>query len=249
MPYTQYTSYAMQQNTYTPPECPNAITSEQEAIFHELIGCGGAHKAETFCPAGSYCPNSTTREICPKGYSCREGVSEPHPCSFLQACPRGSESPQNDTVTASVFTVGVIFIIIGLVFYDKLKTYGLIAFNLMYKAICKQDFEEVRVERNKKKKENVSTLFSSQRNLNFRPYKTVDVEQFRESLLATELEETHGDTERSAAMSVASSMSEWTDFSSDEKEERTDPSKLKFFMVCLRAFTTMIIFIPVMTGY
>ena len=47
-------------------------------------------------------------------------------------------------------------VIICLIFYDKLRTYGLIAFHLLYQTVYNRDFDEMRVERNKTKKKNVN---------------------------------------------------------------------------------------------
>lgn len=68
----------------TPVKCP-----ERAPARYERHGCGGS-TFEGFCPAGTYCGNSTISLPCPNGSSyCPTGVIEPLPCLSQFNCYDG----------------------------------------------------------------------------------------------------------------------------------------------------------------
>ena len=56
-------------------------------------GCGGAQAWWSDCPGGYFCPDTTTRVLCPRGHFCPRGSSSPSRCPpppFVH-CPAGTE--------------------------------------------------------------------------------------------------------------------------------------------------------------
>ena len=79
-----------------------------------VLRCGGSYSsnstgfAEIQCPAGYYCPNSTTRVLCPEGSSCRQGSTSPQSCPLLTDCAPGSPVPK-----AQGLVVVIVMVVVG----------------------------------------------------------------------------------------------------------------------------------------
>eukprot|EP01084_Bolivina_argentea_P257323 433508_1 len=231
MECTQAGSYCPTSDTAIYPDCDEAHIDGMSIIiqYPPLMGCGGSYRNDTMCPAGYYCPSPIEKHLCPKGYSCRTGSVKPYKCAAFSHCPLGSESPQNDTISASFVFVVILIIVIVLIFYDKFKAYTSKLFHKAYMKLYGQDYDVVRIEKNKRKKQNVFTFFSKDDNINYRPYNTVDVNKFNQKLLGDELE-----MQDDGALAIASLASPWSDLDSESEEDNDqkakDPQKLDFFM-------------------
>lgn len=44
--------------------------------------------------AGYYCPNTSTKIVCPKGYYCKPQSTQPWKCTLLAPCPEGTDVPR-----------------------------------------------------------------------------------------------------------------------------------------------------------
>lgn len=75
---------------------PTKPTTIYESVYMRGTVLGGNHCAgnetspQTPCPAGYYCPDTSTSIICPSGYYCKQGSLEPAKCPALASCPAGS---------------------------------------------------------------------------------------------------------------------------------------------------------------
>jgi ABC-type multidrug transport system ATPase subunit len=56
-------------------------------------GSQGGAKDQSICPAGYFCPLSTTKVQCPDGYYCKSGFEIPAPCPLLGICSTSSSDP------------------------------------------------------------------------------------------------------------------------------------------------------------
>ncbi|KAG2499694.1 hypothetical protein HYH03_002629 [Edaphochlamys debaryana] len=74
------------------------------------------------CEAGYYCPDSSTRLVCPKGYFCKAQSTAPWKCTYLTNCPEGTTVPKLSymaLVIAGVVIVGIPLIYLLLTQLDK----------------------------------------------------------------------------------------------------------------------------------
>lgn len=62
-----------------------------EAAFPGVEWLNGS--GSMYCPAGNYCPNTTSQILCPRGYFCRQGSEQPKRCPPGSFCKSGTEVP------------------------------------------------------------------------------------------------------------------------------------------------------------
>eukprot|EP00884_Botryococcus_braunii_P009426 jgi/Botrbrau1/18485/Bobra.0072s0065.1 len=80
----------------------------------------GSETLDTPCEAGYFCPNSSTKILCPAGKFCKYSSRQPRNCPWLAHCKPGAESAD-----LSLGGFLVLFIILGLLFlaYAALAAY------------------------------------------------------------------------------------------------------------------------------
>lgn len=55
-----------------------------------------AGSGNLYCEGRYYCPNTTARVLCPRGYFCKQGSTLPEHCPPGSLCPPGTEVPLNN---------------------------------------------------------------------------------------------------------------------------------------------------------
>mmetsp|Transcript_12317 Transcript_12317/g.26589 ORF Transcript_12317/g.26589 Transcript_12317/m.26589 type:complete len:1041 (+) Transcript_12317:146-3268(+) len=102
-------------DTIIPSGEDNPITAAEAVYFQGQALAGnlcpkGSITPTQSCPAGYYCPNTTTKIICPDEHYCKTGSAAPWNCSFFSVCDAGSDSPRV-TYTAVIGIVIILFAI------------------------------------------------------------------------------------------------------------------------------------------
>ncbi|XP_057745740.1 putative white-brown complex homolog protein 30 [Arachis stenosperma] len=92
--------------SYCPIGKLNTTTSTCEPYSYQIPAgdpnhaCGSAdvwsgvvNNSDIFCDPGSYCPTTTRKVACDRGYYCRRGSTRQNSCSMLSSCKANTESP------------------------------------------------------------------------------------------------------------------------------------------------------------
>lgn len=96
-------------------QCQTCTTS---TIVQEGYYC--ANGVVTICPAGFYCPfqSGAVPVICPEGYICRQGFSQPFECSKLSKCAEGATS-KTPGPGAIVILVAMVLVTFGAIWFVR----------------------------------------------------------------------------------------------------------------------------------
>ncbi|MED6207119.1 putative white-brown complex protein 30 [Stylosanthes scabra] len=70
-----------------PPGDPNHACGSAD------VWSGVVNNSDIFCDPGSYCPTTTRKVPCDRGYYCRRGSLRQNSCSMLSSCKPNTESP------------------------------------------------------------------------------------------------------------------------------------------------------------
>eukprot|EP01083_Nonionella_stella_P031882 87225_1 len=153
-------SYCPSSDTLSYPSCDMTYVAGGDPTgfalqYPALMGCGGAYLADTVCPNGSYCTNSSIKQQCPSGYYCRAGSSVPSECSLFMACPAGTSLTEESTLALVCFAILFICLVFVIRVY-KYQEWSMGLFFWTYKKYYGVDWHEIRLQH----KTNVKTLFT-----------------------------------------------------------------------------------------
>ncbi|KAL8130618.1 hypothetical protein V2J09_019773 [Rumex salicifolius] len=104
--------------------CPQGLTCMLRKYNYQLPPgrnhtCGGANvwggiqnSKEIFCPAGSYCPTTTTKKDCSNGYYCMIGSTSQNRCSKLAICEKNADNQHIQTYGGMLIVCLIILLLI-----------------------------------------------------------------------------------------------------------------------------------------
>ena len=79
------------------------------AECHKGHYCPAHYSVAVACPASYYCPDYSTKILCPAGHSCRSGSFAPTRCNALAMCPAGTGAPLDFSLCLLMFATLVVW--------------------------------------------------------------------------------------------------------------------------------------------